>query len=30
MDKIEEVLKLLMNDVMKIECFIVIVGEKDN
>lgn len=30
MDKIEEELKLLKNDVMKMECFIVIVGEKDN
>lgn len=30
MDKIEEVLKLLMNDVMKTECPIVIAGEKDN
>lgn len=30
MDKIEEKLKLGKNDVMKIECFIVIVGENDN
>lgn len=30
MDKIEEELKLLMNDVMKTECPIVIAGEKDN
>lgn len=30
MDKIGEELKLLMNDVMKTECPIVIAGEKDN
>lgn len=30
MDKIEEELKLLKNDVTKTECPIVIAGEKDN